>query len=615
MKKLITTIAQIAPIPMDIKKNLESMSTAIEQAKQEGSDLIVFPELCVSGYLLGDRFEYDDFIKELQDANEKIVGMSKGITIVWGNIVCDTTKKNEDGRLRKYNAALIASNGHYLSNGVLTGFMPKTHLPKYRFFDDARHFYPADKLAQEMGLSDEAFFKPFIITTSQSLYRVALTVCEDMWEDDYSVSLSSLYKKQNVDLLVDISASPWTLGKWHARETMLKKRVVDVAAPILYVNCVGIQNNAKNIIWFDGASTLITSEGVFVWQADLHVESVTTFDIFGAVTPIYYNKKTEIEELYESLTHALYAFYKDFNKVVIGLSGGVDSALMLSLLCEVLPKEKILAINMPTSFNSKTTQTLAKQCAQVLGVEYIVVPIQTLYEEQLAILSNNSAIPVTTLTKENIQARIRGHQLATFAAHHGGVFTNNGNKTEVALNYFTLYGDAAGCSAFLSDLWKGQVYELARYINTKNNIECIPEGILTIVPSAELSDNQNVDEGKGDPIYYEYHDALLRAFSEWRIGITDILKKYNDGELEKYLGLNVGVIKKYFRTDIDFIVNLEWAWNAYNTEYKRVQLPPVFLTSRRAFGFDRRDTIAPPFISKEYNLHKQQILDNPNHYT
>ena len=291
-------------------------------------------------------------------------------------------------------------------------------------------------------------------------------------------------------------------------------------------------------------------------------------------------------------------------------TGGVDSALMLALLREVLPADKILAINMPTNFNSKTTQDLARECAHTLGVEYIIVPIQTLYEEQLAVLSRVSSLPITTLTKENIQARIRGHQLATFAAHYSGVFTNNGNKTEVALNYFTLYGDAAGCSAFLSDLWKGQIYELSRYINAKNSRECVPGGILTIVPSAELSENQNVDEGKGDPIYYEYHDKLLRAFSESRIGITDILQKYSEGTLEKDLGCPTGTLQKYFASPLLFMSNLEWAWNAYNTEYKRVQLPPVFLTSRRAFGFDRRDTIAPAFISQKYELLKKKIIDN-----
>lgn len=610
MKKLITTVAQIQVVPMDISGNLSRVLAAISSAKNDNADVVVFPELCVSGYLLGDRFEYADFIAELQKANTTIVKASEGIVVVWGNIVSDKTKIQEDGRMRKYNAVLIAQNGEYVSNGVLNGYMPKNNLPTYRFFDDARHFYPAYKVASELGITHENFFKAFSVTIGNEEYKLALTVCEDMWEDDYSIHLSKLYKEQNVDLLIDISASPWTLGKWHAREVMLTKRVKDTACPILYVNCVGLQNNGKNFILFDGASTFITRDGVFAWRAKTNTEIVESVSLFALQQEIPRIQQEDIEELYEAITVAMYTFYKDFKKVVIGLSGGIDSALTLAILSLVLSKEKILTINMPTRFNSQTTQDLAKACASLCGVEYRVVPIDSLYQEQLDILAMSGETEIATLVKENIQARIRGHQLATFAAHHGGVFTNNGNKTEVALNYFTLYGDAAGAAAFLADLWKGQVYELARYINKKHGKVIIPEGILTLVPSAELSSNQNVDEGKGDPIYYEYHDKLLRAFSETRIGITDIVKKWKAGTLEKDLGCKEGTIGKYFTTTEAFISNLEWAWNAYNTEYKRVQLPPVFLTSRRAFGFDRRDTIAPPFISDEYKALKEKILSN-----
>lgn len=435
-----------------------------------------------------------------------------------------------------------------------------------------------------------------------------MSVCEDLWEDEYNLKLSKIYKEQNVDLLVDISASPWTLGKWHARENMLQKRASDIAAPILYVNCVGIQNNGKNIIWFDGGSVLVNSEGQFSYRAKNNEEGNYYMDFPLSKESVDYIRPNDTEELYTSITKALYEFYKGFPKIVIGLSGGIDSALTLGLLRAIFPQEKIITINMPTQFNSRTTQDLAKECAENFGVEYRVLPIGKLFEEQCKALIGSGFSPLTTLTQENIQARLRGQQLASISAHVGGVFTNNGNKTEVALNYFTLYGDGAGAAAFLGDLWKGQVYELAKYINMINNKELIPEKIITLVPSAELSADQNVDEGKGDPIYYEYHDKLLRAFVEYRIGITDILSKYQDGTLESYLRCDTGVITTYFKTHREFISNLEWAWNAYNNEYKRVQLPPVFLASRRAFGFDRRDTIAPAFFSQEYLTIKEKLL-------
>ena len=267
---------------------------------------------------------------------------------------------------------------------------------------------------------------------------------------------------------------------------------------------------------------------------------------------------------------------------------------------------------MPSAYNSSTTKSLAKECAKRLKVTYTVFPITTLYEEELRLLESSCATSkevIPMLVKENIQARLRGHILAAIAGKEGGVFTNNGNKTEVALNYFTLYGDAAGAAAFLGDIWKGQVYALARYCNTTMG-NPIPKGILTIVPSAELSPEQNVDEGKGDPIFYEYHDALLRLFTERRCDPTVVLREALCGYeyVEELLMCKKGVIATHFKSKAVFVQNLEWAWRQYNTEFKRVQLPPVFLTSRRAFGFDRRDTIADAYFTKEYEMLKKKFL-------
>jgi NAD+ synthase (glutamine-hydrolysing) len=265
---------------------------------------------------------------------------------------------------------------------------------------------------------------------------------------------------------------------------------------------------------------------------------------------------------------------------------------------------------MPTQFNSQTTRALAKICAVNFRVTYRVVPIQKLYELQVATLLQDMGYEsMPTLVKENIQARIRGQQLASIAAMEGGVFTNNGNKTEMALNYFTLYGDGAGAASFLGDLWKGQVYELANLVNDKAGYDKIPRGIIAIPPSAELSEGQNVDEGKGDPIFYPYHDALLRAFMEWRWDPAMILVCAIAGTLENDLGCVAGTINRFFPSRQAFVDNLEWAWRQYNIEFKRVQLPPVFLASKRAFGFDRRETIADAYFVSGYEDVRSEYLN------
>lgn len=613
MSKLSPKVAvvQMRPLPGNVRKNVDAMVEKIGEAREQGAQIVVFGELCTTGYLLGDRWEDDAFIHEVEEGNDDIRAASQGMVIVWGSVRVDWDRIGEDGRVRKYNAAFVAEDGEWVYNDVLIGWIPKTNLPKYRIFDDARHFYPAAKLAAEMDLTLEAFLRPFSVIVDESMLNLAVAICEDLWEDEYNTKPARIYGNGHVDLLIDISSSPWTAEKWHARDTMLHKRAIEVGCPVLYVNIVGLQNNGKNLVWFDGGSCLVDSSGEVRWRPEPHQEGVFVFGLNPEtwMGPVVMHTRG-IAEIYDAQIAARRAFYAHLPRVVTGLSGGIDSAVDLALNAAALGSKKLLAINMPTKYNSKTTQDLAHKCARSLGVEYHVVPIEKLYDQYLATISwaGYPEQEVGMLVKENIQARVRGSVLAMIAAAEGGVFTCNGNKTELALNYFTLYGDGAGAAAFLADLWKGQVYELARYINSRGHQELIPQGIIDIVPSAELSAEQNVDEGKGDPIYYPYHDKLLQTFVERRWSPETVMAYMLDGSLEEKIGCQRGTIAKYFADPAEFVDNLEWVWRQYNIEYKRVQLPPVFIASRRAFGFDRRDTIAPGYFTDEYYRLKKAYL-------
>ena len=722
---------QIQVHPGDPATNFQSMMQAINYAKAVSTDILIFPELCLSGYIVGDLWDQVPFINDCLYYGEELVKATANtnLTIIFGNVGIDERLRNLDGNLRKYNALYVASKGQLVSNPSQPyPFTIKTLLPCYRYFNEPRHFTSANVVAKERNLSLSDINQPLTICTRQGAFTIAPVICEDSWDTNYPDCPTSLMvesakaKGQHIDLIVNCSSSPYTIHKQEQRHALFSAQAKQYNTPIAYTNHVGIQNNGKNICIYDGCSTLYDVNGSVVeevpafentvrptllkdtlWQPisssnsttnhiehpkddilSTHLEinkTNTTYDAHHtddthstnepyATTPAY------IPTLFKALQYGIRQFLAQtgIKMIVIGASGGIDSAFNAALYSTVLPPENLYLINMPSRYNSDMTKDLAYQLAQNIGCHYGVFPIeegvnatiaqlegQTFTKSPLkasghvhkhtladdATISNSTTdticesqqittnhteqthvdtdldtitfLQLSTLAKENIQARDRSSRiLAGIASAVNGAFTCNGNKTEFTIGYATMYGDLAGFLAVTGDVWKTDVYALARYMNEYIfKREVIPQGSIDVVPSAELSDAQDVTQGLGDPLQYEYHDCLFRAFVEGtphtlphqRLTPEDILCAYEKGTLEHLLGLSHPV-SHYFTSTDQFINDLERWWKSFNglAVAKRIQSPPLFLVSERAFGTDLSESQLKPYFSRTYHIIKERVL-------
>ncbi len=381
------------------------------------------------------------------------------------------------------------------------------------------------------------------------------------------------------------------------------------------LSCVGIQNKGKTIYTFAGESKIFNSHGKVVMQAKSFAEDLLIVDSekIDSMAELEIPAQSEVEKNYRTVRFGTEKFLQQINmqKVVIGISGGIDSAVAAALYTDILGAKNVFLVNMPSKFNSATTRGLSEQLAKNLGCNYCVLPIQDSVDYTVKQLEG-ADFKISDFVKENIQARDRSSRiLAAVAASIGAVFTCNANKAETTVGYATLYGDEAGFLCALADLWKFQIYALADYFNSEvYKREVIPQGIIDIVPSAELSTNQNVDEGKGDPLKYPYHDFLFRAFVEKNLAPEEILKLYSEGNLESEIGCAAGLVKKYFPTAKDFTDDLEHWWNLFTgmSVAKRIQSPPILAVSSCPFGSDFSESQNLPYLTQGYKNLKAELL-------
>ncbi len=580
-------MAKIAYAQMKIEAGHPDINTKrilylIERARAGGAQIVIFPELAISGKLLGDTFKQESFLRECEQYGEDIIAASRKLTVVFGNVKL----KWELSEFQVFNSIFVARDGKRIDT------FAKENLSA----DERRYFSTPTAMKNSITVpADDEDFKVL------PLFDV----------DDISLS--------QFDFGVNFTSEPFSIDKNVADEKFSTEQ------PIIQVGAVGIQNTGKTVYAFDGMSAVFNSRGEIVQLAKPFTETLNfvELDELDKMPATYVPEESEPAKIYRALSHGIREFLQHvgLSKVVIGASGGIDSAVAAALYVKVIGAENVLLVNMPSQFNSATTKNLSEQLAKNLGCKYCVVPIQESVDltvkqlESTPITSADGSSEKITLSgfvRENIQARDRSARiLAALAASIGGGFTCNANKAESTVGYATLYGDAAGFLSALADLWKFQVYALARYLNDEiYGREVIPQGIIDLVPSAELSTAQNVDEGKGDPLKYPYHDYLFRAFVEQNLRPEDILKLYDAGKLEKTIGCEVGLVDEYFPTAKDFIEDLERWWKQFTGMgvAKRIQSPPILAVTRCPYG-SRLESQNGRHVTQAYRALRDNLIE------
>ena len=609
------SLCQMKVVPGRPDINAEYIICEINSAKDRKIDIIVFPEMCTTGYLIGDMFEDSGFLEDVMRFNEKIIEATRGkgsarngIIAIFGTPVVDSSKRGEDGRPRTYNAAIVAQDGELITRGGPFSTV-KSLQPNYRFFNDDKHFYNLRKVAEASGEPLGNFLCPVSVATSIGIVKVGVILCEDMWDADYFYKPVRELVQRGAEIIFNLSASPWGWQKNRKRHQVVRDLLKDCPVPFVYINNTGVQNPGKNIVMFDGSSTVYNRKGEIVFEISPYIEGAHYFTFNETLKPLSERLQNDSKELYDAMIAGIKFMVPSWaEKIIIGLSGGIDSAVVAALIIDIFGPERVIGVNMPfRDYNSQTSKDVARQTAENLGIQYLVRPI----DDVVRALAGDD-IREDDFEYENIQATARMTVLSKLAKKYHGVFTCNSNKVEMAFGYSTLYGDLAGFYAPLGDSVKREVRQIANYQNRERfKREVIPMECINAIPTAGLRPNQVDPFDYGDLNRRGYHDEMVRAFTEFRKNPEWFLKQYIMGTLESELKLEPETLARLFPTAQDFVKDLRRCWDLFHGSYfKRIQSPPIPVYSKRAFGRDLEESIVTAHFTRRYLHLEKSILSH-----
>jgi NAD+ synthetase len=508
-------LAQTNPIVGDLKKNAKKIIDIATQ--NENADLIIFPELALCGYPPDDLILHKNFTNNIKKYVQHIENETNN-SIIFGSPWVDNDLI--------YNAAI------HISDGKIQNIIHKTHLPNYGVFDEKRIFVKGNTN------------KPIIINDT----KIGVAICEDLWFSDVASDL----KDQGAELLISLNASPFEIGKQTQRENIIKQRVKETIIPHIYTNIVGGQDD----LVFDGNSFIINENGQKIFEMRSFKEDVQTIEY-----PFQFSKEYKENSIHQNIYNALclglrdYVYKNGFEAILLGLSGGIDSALSAVIACDALGADNVHCVMMPSQYTSQESLHDAKQLADNLGCHYQSLPIDGVVQSFNQTLDNPDG-----LTAENIQSRVRGVLLMALSNQLGHMVLTTGNKSEMAVGYATIYGDMCGGFNALKDVYKTQVYDLSKWIN--RNYEIIPSNIITRPASAELRPDQTDQDSLPE---YEILDGILEKLIERRMNISDITRE------------------GYDKNTVSHVYTL-----LKRNEYKRRQSALGTKITSMAFGRDRR---------------------------